>query len=113
MAESTKKLYAGAFRKWETYRKIQNKDSYISEDPLRLREEDDSLLAFAALQLGPMEKDHATAQTYTTAIERYRKLKRGENPLMGMKRLQLLLKGAKRVKGPQAANFPLPWRTWK
>ena len=107
LAESTRKLYAGAFKKWETYRSVQAKDKYLSSDPTCLREEEDSAMAFAALHLGPMEKDHATAQTYITAITHYHKVRSGDNPIGGMKRLQLLLKGAKRLKGPTNRKLPV------
>ena len=107
LADSTKKLYMGAFRKWEMYRSIQGKGPYLSEDPAGIRDEEDSLMAFAALHLGPLEKDQSTVETYTTAISHFHKLRCGYNPLLAMKRLQLLLKGAKRAKGPTNRKLPV------
>ena len=79
---------------------------YISEDPKDARPEEDSALAFVALYMWPMKKDHATVQTYTTAIPYYRKLQMGFNPLAEMKRLHLLLNGSKRTKGPTNRKLP-------
>ena len=39
LAESTRKLYVGAFEKWETYRSSQAKGAYLSSDPSCLGEE--------------------------------------------------------------------------
>ena len=107
VADSTKKLYTGAFQKWESYRRIQEKGAYLSTEPADARSEEDSVLAFAALHLGPLERDHATVQNYMTAISHFHKLHDGFNPLLGMKRVQLLLKGAKRVKGPTNRKLPV------
>ena len=53
-----------------------------------------------------MEKDRATVQTYITAIANFHKVRSGDNPIAGMKRLQLLLKAAKRIKGTTNRKLP-------
>ena len=57
LADSTRKLYTSAFHKWEVYRKIQGKSEYLSLEEGDARQNEDSLMAFCALHLGPLERD--------------------------------------------------------
>ena len=52
IADSTKKLYTGSFRKWEIYRGIQEKHIYLSTNETDARAEEDSIPEFSALHLG-------------------------------------------------------------
>ena len=68
---------------------------------------DAAVIAYVVLNLGPMERDIGTVQNHLHAIGYFHKMQFGLNPLRYMRRLQNLMKGARRAKGPAKRKLPV------
>ena len=106
VSAATKGNYQGQFRQWTVHRSVNGLTPYIGENNLTLREEEDSVMAYTVLSLGPLAKNPSTVNGHLGAIGYFHKLRSGVNPLAEMNRLQLLIKGMMRSKGPTARKLP-------
>ena len=64
-------------------------------------------MSHVTLDLGPMGGDVGAAQNHLQAIGYFHRIKSGANPLRKMPRLQNLMKGARREKGPCGRKSPV------
>ena len=69
--------------------------------------EEDSVLAYVALSVGPIGKEVSTTVTHLSAIGFFHRIRFGYNPIKDMSRVQLMLKGIRRASGH--ANRKLPF----
>ena len=107
VANSTRHNYEGHFRKWEIFRGVNNKGPYLDQRDEWAVEEEDSVLSYVALSVGPLGKEVSTMVTHLSAIGFFHRIKYGPNPLNRMSRVQLMLKGLKREKGPTNRKLPI------
>ena len=107
VASSTRRNYEGRFRKWEVFRGVNGKGPYIDQGEDRSSEEEDSVLSYVALSVGPLGKEVSTMVTHLSAIGFFHRIKYGTNPLNHMSRVQLMLKGLKRAQGPTKRKLPI------
>ena len=70
------------------------------------RDEGDIAIAYLSLSICPLEKGPSTTNGHLCAIGYFRKLRSGQNPLLSMNRLQLMINGMKRANGPTARKLP-------
>ena len=73
---------------------------------MRAQEEEDSVLPYVALSVGPLGKEVSTMITHLSAVGYFRRIKTGRNPLKDMTRVQLMLKGLRRTAGPAKRKLP-------
>ena len=107
IANSSKSVYQGMFNKWRIHRAVLGKKEYLSSLEEDKEEEEEAVIAYVALNLGPMERDPGTVQNHLQAIGYFHRLRLGRNPLREMMRLQNLMKGAKREKGACRRKLPV------
>ena len=106
VAASIRHNYEGRFKKWETFRGANGLNPYLDTTDDKFPAEEDSASPYVALPVGPLGKEVSTMVTHLSAIGYLHRARRGINPLTQMSRVQLMLKGLKRAKGP--ANRKLP-----
>ena len=107
VANSTRHNYEGLFRKWEIFRGVNGKGPYLDPSEDKFDEEEESALSYVALSVGPLGKEASTMATHFPAIGFFHRVKHGVNPLTHMSRVQLMLKGLKRAKGPTNRKLPI------
>ena len=100
ISASTRYNYEGRFRKWELRRSLNELNPYLSTESADKELEEDSLLNYLSLSVGPLNKDMSTMITRIHGIGRVQKLKRGTNPIGGMPRVQLTIRGCDVKKDP-------------
>ena len=96
VANSSRSVYDGLFKKWKIHRGVLGKTEFLSGDPLDKEGNENAAIAYVALNLGPMERDLGAIQNHLQAIGYFRKLRTGTNPMRTMNRLQNIMKGARR-----------------
>ena len=106
VASSTRHNYEGHFHKWAVFRGVNGKDPYISTCDEKFMEEEDSVLSYVALSVGPLGKEVSTMVTHLSAIGFFHRVKIGFNPLSKMSMVQLMLKCLKRASGPTNRKLP-------
>ena len=107
VSETTKRAYFGLFKKWTAHRGALRKSPYLSKEPENADDNESEAIAYVVLNLGPLERDVGTVQNHLKAIGYHHKLQYGENPLKTMTRLQYLMEGARREKGPAKRKRPV------
>ena len=107
VSESTKQVYGGLFKKWEAHRRALGQPPLLTDDPNDAEVNEAAVIAYVVLNLGPLERDVGTVQNHLQAIGYHRKIQYGDNPLRSMTRLQFLMKGARREKGPAKRKLPV------
>ena len=100
IADSTRKNYKGHFEQWSTFRRINGLSPYLSADPQGLPDEEDSVLSYLALSVGPLGKDIATVVGHLNALSYFRRARSGFNPISHMPRVSLMIRGLRRANGP-------------
>ena len=106
VSAATKGNYEGHFRLWSMYRGTCGLDPYVGKAGLGPDQEEDNVMGYVALSVGPMAKSMSTVATHLSGIGYCHRLRTGENPLLGMPRLQLMLKGMHREKGATVRELP-------
>ena len=107
VADSTKRNYEGHFRKWAIFRGVNKMDPYLGINDDSTVEDEDSVLSYVSLSVGPLGKEVSTMVTHLSAIGFFHRIKFGANPLTKMARAQLMLKGLKRASGPVNRKLPI------
>ena len=107
VANSPRKVYDGLFNKWRVRRGVIGKSEYLSTDPSGKDDNENAAIAYVTLNLGPLERDVGTVQNHLQAIGYFHKIMIGINPLREMNRLQNIMKGARREKGPTKRKLPV------
>ena len=107
VADSTRHNYEGHFRKWAIFRGVNKMDPYLGTNDDSVVEDEDSVLSYVALSVGPLGKEVSTMVTHLSAIGFFHRIKFGVNPLAKMARVQLMLKGLKRAGGPVNRKLPI------
>ena len=107
VSDTTKLAYFGLFKKWTAHRSALGKSPFLSNDPKQADSNETEVIAYVVLNLGPLERDVGTVQNHLKAIGYHHKMQYGENPLKTMTRLQYLMKGARREKGPAKRKLPV------
>ena len=79
---------------------------YLGSDGVDMEREEDSLLNYLALSVGPSNKDMSTMITQIREVAHFRKLKLGANPISATPRAHLMIRGMRREKGPAAIKSP-------
>ena len=100
VANSSRKVYAGLFSKWQVRRRVLGESEYLSTNPDDKDENESAVISYVTLNLGPMERDVGTVQNHLQAIGYFHRVRIGINPLREMNRLQNITKGARREKDP-------------
>ena len=106
-AGATKHNYKGQFRQWAVRHSANGINPYVGENNLSFRgEEEESVMAYLSLPLGPLEKDPSTTNGHLRAKGYSHRLRCGSKPLTETNRLQLMIKGMMRNKGPTDSKLP-------
>ena len=79
---------------------------YLGVGCAGLGKEEDSLLAYLALSVGPLNRDMSTMIAHLHGIWHFHKVKMGPNPISNMPRAQLMVRGMRREKGDTASKLP-------
>ena len=93
VSQSAKYNYSGHFRQWETYRSVNGLGPYLGQGNANAEAEEDCLLAYLALSVGPPNKDKSTMISHLHGIGHFHKLKLGSNPIANMPSVQLMARG--------------------
>ena len=107
VADSTRRVYQGQFARWTAHRSVLGHGPYLSSDPNDDDANEAAVIAYVVLNIGPLERDIGTVQNHLQAIGYFHKIYYGRNPLRSMTRLQNLMKGARREKGPTNRKMPV------
>ena len=107
VADSSRKVYAGLFNQWRVRRRVLGKTEFLSPRVGDKDENETSAIAYFTLNLGPVERDVGTVQNHLQAIGYFHRVRFGNNPLREMARLQNIMKGARREKGPCKRKLPV------
>ena len=107
IANSPRKVYSGLFKRWGEHRSVLGQSQYLSTEPADQDENEAAVIAYVVLNLGTMERDVGTVQNHLQSIGYFRKAKFGATPLREMFRLQNVIKGARREKGPAERKLPV------
>ena len=70
-------------------------------------EEEESVLPYLALSVGPLGKDITTVVGHLNALSYFRRVKSGFNPISHMPRVSLMIRGLRRAKGPTQRKLPI------
>ena len=106
VSAATKGNYEGHFRLWSMYRGACGLDPYVGRAGLSEEQEEDNIMGYVALSVGPLSKAMSTVATHLSGIGYCLRLRSGENPLLSMPRLQLMLKGMYRERGATVRKLP-------
>ena len=106
VSQATKGSYEGHFRIWAMYRGTCGLNPYVGTNGLDLDQEEDNVMGYVALSVGPLAKAMSTITTHLSGIGYCHRLKMGDNPLATMPRLELTLRGMQREKGATARKLP-------
>ena len=97
---STRRNHEGHFEKWETYRSVNGLSPYIDTRIEAFTHEEDIVLCYVALSVGPLGKEVSTMVTHLSDIGYFHRVRTGCNPLVNMPRAQLMLTGFRLARGP-------------
>ena len=106
ISASAKYNYDGHFRQWELYRSINGIIPYFSVNAADKGSEEDRILSYHALSVGPLSKDMSTTIAPIHGIGHFQKLKLGANPIGDMPRVKLTIRGMRREKGTASRKSP-------
>ena len=81
---------------------------YLDPSGDKFASEEDSVLSYVALSVGPLGKEVYTMITHLSAIGYFHRVKSGGNSLVQMSRVHLTLMGSKRANGPTDRKSPFP-----
>ena len=109
VSASTRRNYEGHFKKWDVSRGVNGLSPYIDSREERLEGDEDSVIAYGAMSVGPLGKEVSTMVTHLSAIGYFHRIRTGANPSTRMSRVQLMIKGLRRASGPgrRKLDFPL------
>ena len=100
IADSTRKNYKGSFEQWPTFRRVNGQSPFMVADPAGISGEEESVLAYLALSVGPLGKDITTVVGRLNSISYFHRVRTGVNPISLMPRVSLMIRGLRRAKGP-------------
>ena len=107
IANSSRKVYAGLFQKWCIHRWKLGHSEFLPDGQEFKEANETAVIAYVTLNLGPIERDAGTVQNHLQAIGYFHKIRSGINPLTTMYRVQNIMKGARREKGPTERKLPV------
>lgn len=105
-APATKGNYEGHFRFRAMYRGACGLYPYVGKAGLNSDEEEENIMGYVALSVGPLSKAMSTVATHLSGIGYCHRLKTGGNPLLAMSMLQLMLKGMYRERVATVRKLP-------
>ena len=107
MAESTQKTYANQLKWWELFWRRRNLDPIRVVSERNCASEEELLLDFVAHSATNVPRSESTIKTRLAAIRALHVNLGLENPLAGMKRVDLLLQGYARRLGSPMRRHPI------
>ena len=107
MAKSSRYFYKGLFERRSRHRYALGQKPYLSPAPGSDDANEDAAISYVVLNMGPIARDVGTAQNHLQATGYFREVREGVNSSNGMVRLQNLMRGARRGKGPTKRKMPV------
>ena len=98
----------GAPQKVGDFQRVNGRAPYLDAAEDKFTTEEDIALSYVALSVGPLGKEVSTMGAHLAAIGYFHRVRNGVNPLTQMSRVQIMLKGLKRAKGPANRKLPFP-----
>ena len=98
LAKTTRRLYEGQFAQWERFRAANGMSAYLEVGSEFLEKGEESVLSYLALSVGPLGKDISTVTGHLNAVGYSHRVRVGENPILEMPMVMLMVRGLRRAK---------------
>ena len=107
VADTTRKPYNGQFPQWATFRRINGLTPYFALGTDGAEREEDSLLSYKSLSVGPIGQDIETMIGRLESIGFPHRVRTGKNPVNDIPRALLMVRGLRRARVPTKRKLPI------